>query len=442
MDSVSIITEKRDGKPLSDEQIRWFVDSYVKGDVPDYQMSAFLMAVYFQGMSGHEVESLTNAMIKSGVQTDISFLNTLPVDKHSTGGVGDKISLLLAPLVAGAGVPVPMMSGRGLGHTGGTLDKLESIPGLRTDLSQEQFKNEIAQTGFAMAGQTEELVPADKKMYALRDVTGTVPSIPLICASIISKKKAEGTGGLVLDVKLGKGAFFRSQEKTRELAKALVNLGNRMGIKTVALLTDMDEPLGFAVGNWLETKEAILTLKKGEGPEDIIELTIELGSLMVVLGGKAENRDQGREIIKRVLESGKGFELFKEMVRMQGGDVSVVEDPDSVRSAGFSKKINSDSDGYIAAIDALKTGLAANVLGAGRKTVEDRIDPLAGIVLYKKTGDFVKKGETLAVLHSEKESLFEEAEQIINGAWGISSGPVEKKSKIIELYDEKGLVNF
>ncbi|RKY75246.1 thymidine phosphorylase, partial [candidate division KSB1 bacterium] len=425
MDSVSIITEKRDGRPLSDHQIKWFVDSYIKGDIPDYQMSAFLMAVYFQGMSGHEVESLTNAMIKSGVQTDLSFLNALPVDKHSTGGVGDKISLLLAPLVAGAGVPVPMMSGRGLGHTGGTLDKLESIPGLRTDLSQEQFKNEIAQTGFAMAGQTEELVPADKKMYALRDVTGTVPSIPLICASIISKKKAEGTGALVLDVKLGKGAFFRSQEKTRELAKALVNLGNRMGIKTVALLTDMDEPLGFAVGNWLETKEAILALKKGEGPEDIIELTIELGALMVVLGGKAENRDQGREIIKEVLESGKGFELFKEMVRMQGGDVSVVEDPDSVGSSSFLKEIKASSDGYIKSIDALKTGLAANVLGAGRKTVEDKIDPLAGIVLYKKTGDFVKKGQILAVLHTEKESLFEEAEQIINGAWEISSGPLE-----------------
>jgi len=441
MDFVSIITQKRDGRPLTKDQILWVIDEYTKGSIPDYQMSAFLMAVYFRGMTTDEVTVLTNAMINSGRSVDLSSLDCPLVDKHSTGGVGDKISLILAPLVAGAGVSVPMMSGRGLGHTGGTLDKLEAIPGLHTNLTIEEFKEEIKKIGFAMAGQTDQLVPADKKMYALRDVTGTVPSIPLICASIISKKRAEGTKGLVLDVKVGSGAFLQSEEKTRELARALVSLGNRTGMYTVALLTDMDEPLGFTVGNWLETKESILALK-GQGPDDVMDITTALGGLMLVLGKKAESIELGKEQIMKVLESGRGLELFREMVILQGGNVSFVDDPDSFELPKYSRTVKAGKSGWLVRADALKIGIAAGRLGAGRRKKTDKIDHGAGIVLHKKRGDEVKKGDDLATLYTSDKNLFDEAEYVLKDAWEVGDEVYEKKSKIIDIIDEKGKISL
>jgi len=441
MDFVSIITQKRDGKPLTKGQISWMIDKYTKGSIPDYQMSAFLMAVYFNGMAEEEVMLLTRAMINSGKTVDLSGLGTPLVDKHSTGGVGDKISLILAPLVAGAGVSVPMMSGRGLGHTGGTLDKLEAIPGLRTNLTIDKFRDEIKKIGFAMTGQTGQLVPADKKMYALRDVTATVPSIPLICASIISKKKAEGAKGLVLDVKMGSGAFLKSDDKTRKLAEALVRLGDMSGMHTIALLTEMNEPLGFTVGNWLETKESILALK-GQGPDDVMEVTTALGGLMLVLGKKAKSIEQGKEQILKVLESGKGFELFREMVIIQGGDVSFVDDPESYALPKYARVITAGRKGFISAEDALKIGIAAGHLGAGRIKVTDRIDPGAGIVLHKKIGDQVEEGGKLATLYTSNKILLNEAEAILADAWKIEDKIIEKKSKVIDLIDIEGKISL
>jgi len=442
MDAQQIITAKRDGDPLKEEQLSWLIDAYVRGSVPDYQMSAFLMAVYFQGMTGPEVTALTRAMIHSGSSIDLSGMARKPVDKHSTGGVGDKISLLLAPLAAAAGVPVPMMSGRGLGHTGGTLDKLEAIPGLRTDLSLEKFMRELRTLGYAMGGQTQDLVPADKKMYALRDVTGTVPSIPLICASIISKKKAEGAEGLVLDVKAGKGAFLTSRKEAESLARALVHLGNSTGMRTIALLTDMDEPIGYTVGNWLETKEAVLTLKHGHGPHDVVELTTELGALMLITSGIARGMEEGREIITGLLENGSGFDLFRRMVAEQGGDTAFVDDPDSMDLSPVMHTVRSAAGGFIASIDALAIGQASVRLGAGRQKLDDVIDPLAGIVLCRKVGEAVEPGEDLAVLHTARQDAAEQAEERLRDAWHITKEPVAQKSRIITLYDEAGLLTL
>ncbi len=420
MRMVDIIEKKRDGETLTKEEIHEVVERYVREEIPDYQMSALFMAVYFRGMTAEETRFLTGAMLNSGDRIDLSSLPGITVDKHSTGGVGDKVSLVLAPLAAAAGVPVPMMSGRGLGHTGGTLDKLEAIPGFRTDLGEKRFRQEVAEIGFGMIGQSERLVPADRKMYALRDVTGTVPSIPLICASIISKKKAEGADCLVLDVKTGSGAFLPRAEDTERLARELVRLGNDLSLRTVAQLTAMDDPLGLAVGNWLETREAVDCLR-GEGPADVMEVTFRLGSLMLALAGISASLEEGEQRIDQVLRSGEGFERFCRMVEYQGGDVSVIRRPESYPAAAFSRDIKAEKDGFVSGVEARQTGLTAVLLGAGRSRKEDGVDPKAGIILKKKRGDTVKQGEVVATLCTSREDTLSEAGEILLGAYSFSN---------------------
>lgn len=402
MNMVEAIIRKRDGGVLSGDEISGLVRAYVSGEVPDYQMSAFLMAVVLRGMNEDETVALTNAFIDSGETIDLSSVLGIKVDKHSTGGVGDKISLILAPLVAAAGVPVPMMAGRGLGHTGGTLDKLESIPGFTTQLSESAFRDQLASVGCAIIGQSERIVPADRKVYALRDVTGTVPSIPLICASILSKKKAEGTDGLVLDVKLGRGAFLSGREETVKLAESLVRLGKGLGLKTVALLTGMDQPLGRMVGNRLEVLESIEVLS-GKGPADVRDLTFALGAEMLVLAGKVRTPEEGLPVLAGLLNSGAAWKKFLEMVKAQGGDVSFVEHPERWPKARYEIPVPCPADGWVAGIYAAAVGILCTDLGAGRSRMEDAIDPAAGAVLLKKKGDPVGKGETLAVLHADRD---------------------------------------
>ncbi len=400
---VDLICRKRDGKLLSKNEIQWMIADYIKGDIPDYQMSALLMAIVFRGMNKEETTFLTESMIASGDSIDLSDIPGIKVDKHSTGGVGDKISLVLAPVAAAAGIVVPMMSGRGLGHTGGTLDKLEAIPGFNTDLSVSEFKKILKKIGFAMMGQTDAIVPADRKLYSLRDVSGTVPSIPLICSSIISKKKAEGTEALVMDVKVGSGAFIQDRKKAATLAHTLVELGNELNIKTAALLTNMDEPLGYTVGNWLETKEAINVLK-GEGPEDIVELVAALGGAMLMLGGMTDETSKGKRMIKKLIDSGKGYDKFLQMVDVQGGDTSVVEKPENFPFTGEMITVKSPLSGYIKSVNALKTGFLSVELGAGRKKREDKVDPGAGIEFLKKRGEKISRNEPVAVLYTKKKA--------------------------------------
>jgi pyrimidine-nucleoside phosphorylase len=416
---VTLIEKKRDGGALSPEEISGLVRGYVSGSIPDYQMSAFLMAVVLRGMDDAETRAMTEAYVASGDVIDLSSVPGIKVDKHSTGGVGDKVSLILAPLAAAAGVPVPMMAGRGLGHTGGTLDKLESIPGFSTQLSESAFRNQVASIGCAIMGQTERVAPADRKIYALRDVTGTVPSLPLICSSILGKKKAEGTDALVLDVKLGRGAFFRKREETVRLAKSLVSLGSRLGIRSVALLTAMDQPLGRAVGNWLEVRESVDVLR-GSGPEDVLDVTLALGAEMLVLGGKARTRGEGTGILRKLLNSGAAYDAFIRMVKAQGGDASVIENPEKVPRAAIIVTVESPSDGWVAGLDALAVGEISLGLGAGRMRKEDAVDPFAGIVLNKKTGDRVRKGETLAVISTNRKAVVEESKSRLIKAFQFS----------------------
>lgn len=401
MNPVEIISKKRDGKALAPDEIRWMVREYVRGNVPDYQMSALLMAVYFQGMSVSETAALTEAMTASGDRMDLSGVSGIKVDKHSTGGVGDKVSLVLAPLAAAAGVVVPMMSGRGLGHTGGTLDKLEAIPGFRTQLTEAEFRRILMKNGFAMIGQTDSVVPADRLLYALRDVTATVPSIPLICSSIISKKKAEGADALIIDVKTGNGAFLPEREKTLSLARNLVRLGNELGMKTKALLTSMDQPLGRAAGNWPETREAIEALQ-GRGPEDLMEVTLHLGGWMCELGGAAQSHEAGVRRLREKLDSGEGFERFMRMTELQGGDVKVVEHPDRYPHKAKAIEIPAPSTGRIVRMNTTALGMLCVSLGAGRIRKEDPVDPAAGVTLDKKIGDSVRKGERLATLYTSR----------------------------------------
>jgi pyrimidine-nucleoside phosphorylase len=436
MNSVDIITKKRDGQPLTREEIEWMVTHYSRGRLPDYQMSAFLMSVYFQGMDREETQTLTQAMMHSGDMIDLSSIPGIKVDKHSTGGVGDKVSLMLAPLVAAAGVPVPMMSGRGLGHTGGTLDKLESIPGFTTRLTPKAFRKEIDTIGFAMMGQTSQIVPADGKMYGLRDVTGTVPSIPLICSSIISKKKAEGADALVLDVKVGRGTFFQQRKKSLLLARELVWLGNALSMRTVALMTAMDEPLGNTIGNWWETREAIEALQ-GQGPPDLIEITTVLGGVMLVLGEKADTIREGQKKILRHIKSGEGFKRFLAMTEMQGGDCSVVEDPGKYPLPENSVDVASPAPGFIGSIDARKIGLLAMELGAGRVRKEEPIDPAAGIRLFKKTGHPVRKGDRLATLYTNKNISPDILVSRLLESFTFMVGPPKKTPLIESFIDEK-----
>jgi len=403
MRMVDLIVKKRCGEELTDEEIRYWIKGYVSGDIPDYQTSAMTMAILFRGMNKREVSTLTDAMEHSGDVLDLSAIKGIKVDKHSTGGVGDKTSLVLGPMVAACGAPMVKLSGRGLGHTGGTLDKLESIPGFRTSLAEDEFVKQVNEIGLAIAGQTKNLVPADKKMYALRDVTGTVESIPLIAASVMSKKLAAGTDGILLDVTVGKGAFMKNIDDARTLAKLMVEIGTRLKRNTIAVLSDMNEPLGMAVGNALEVKEAIASLK-GHGPEDLMELCYTSGSLILTQAKIAKDVNEGRRMLEETIRSGKAFEKFLLMVKAQGGDPSYIENPEKFPLAKHQIEVIAPKNGYVKSINALGIGLASMQLGGGRETMDDVIDMSAGIMLNKKVGDYVNKGEVLCVLHTNKDA--------------------------------------
>lgn len=404
MRMVDLIAKKRDGKELTTEEINFFIEGYTKGDIPDYQVSAMNMAIYFQDMSDRERADLTMAMVNSGETIDLSAIEGIKVDKHSTGGVGDTTTLVLAPLVAALDIPVAKMSGRGLGHTGGTIDKLESIPGFHVEISKEEFANLVNQHKIAVIGQTGNLTPADKKLYALRDVTATVNSIPLIASSIMSKKIAAGSDAIVLDVKTGAGAFMKTVEDAKELAHAMVSIGNNVGRKTMAVISDMSQPLGVAIGNSLEVQEAILALR-GEGPKDLEELCLALGRQMVYLARKAESLEEAEEMLREVIRNGKALEKFKEFIQNQGGDPSVVDDPDRLPKAKYLIELPAQRDGVVAELVADEIGTAAMWLGAGRATKESEIDLAVGLMLNKKVGDTVKKGESLVTIHANREDV-------------------------------------
>jgi len=406
MRMVDIIEKKRDGGVLTDEEIRFFISGYVDGSIPDYQASALAMAIYFRGMDDHEIAVLTDAMMHSGDIVDLSNIQGIKADKHSTGGVGDKTSLAAGPIVAACGVKMAKMSGRGLGHTGGTLDKLESIPGFRIGLTIEEYENQVNKIGLAIIGQTGEVVPADKKLYALRDVTATVPSVPLIASSIMSKKLAGGSDIILLDVKVGDGAFMKTKEAAMELATKMVAIGKQLGRKVMAVLTKMEEPLGLAVGNSLEVKEAIETLN-GRGPADFNELVFDATAKILLAAGKVKTLEEGFEKSKEVVANGSALRKFAEMVEAQGGDPEYIYHPEKFPQSKYDVAILSDRDGYVARIAAHDIGVAAMRLGAGRETMEDTIDPSAGILLCKKVGDFVKAGEPLAHAYTNKENAEE-----------------------------------
>lgn len=406
MRMVDIIIKKQNGKELTTEEIQFFVNGYTDGSIPDYQASALAMAIFFQDMSDRERADLTMAMVNSGETIDLSAIEGIKVDKHSTGGVGDTTTLVLAPLVAALDVPVAKMSGRGLGHTGGTIDKLEAIDGFHVELSKEEFIKLVNRDKVAVIGQSGNLTPADKKLYALRDVTGTVNSIPLIASSIMSKKIAAGADAIVLDVKTGAGAFMKTEEDAAELAKAMVRIGNKVGRQTMAVISDMSQPLGFAIGNALEVKEAIDTLK-GEGPEDLHELVLTLGSQMVVLAKKAGTLDEARAKLEEVMKNGKALEKFKDFLKNQGGDSSIVDDPSKLPQAAYHIDVPAKEAGVVSEIVADEIGVAAMLLGAGRATKEDEIDLAVGILLRKKVGDKVEKGEPLVTLYANRENVDE-----------------------------------
>ncbi|MBU8709171.1 MULTISPECIES: pyrimidine-nucleoside phosphorylase [Bacillus] len=406
MRMVDIIIKKQNGKELTTEEIQFFVNGYTDGSIPDYQASALAMAIFFQDMSDRERADLTMAMVNSGETIDLSAIEGIKVDKHSTGGVGDTTTLVLAPLVAALDVPVAKMSGRGLGHTGGTIDKLEAIDGFHVELTKDEFIKLVNRDKVAVIGQSGNLTPADKKLYALRDVTGTVNSIPLIASSIMSKKIAAGADAIVLDVKTGAGAFMKTEEDAAELAKAMVRIGNNVGRQTMAVISDMSQPLGFAIGNALEVKEAIDTLK-GEGPEDLHELVLTLGSQMVVLAKKAATLDEARAKLEEVMKNGKALEKFKDFLKNQGGDSSIVDDPSKLPQAAYQIDVPAKEAGVVSEIVADEIGVAAMLLGAGRATKEDEIDLAVGIMLRKKVGDKVEKGEPLVTLYANRENVDE-----------------------------------
>ena len=433
MRMVDLIIKKREGHALTREEIAFWIDGYVNGVIPDYQVSAMNMAILFKGMTEEEVINLTDLMEHSGETLDLSVLKGVKVDKHSTGGVGDKTSLVLGPMVAACGATMVKLSGRGLGHTGGTLDKLESIPGLRIALSEKEFEDQINDIGIAIAGQTQSLVPADKKMYALRDVTGTVESIPLIAASVMSKKLAAGTDAILLDVTLGHGAFMKDIDQARTLAKLMVKIGNGLNRDTRAVLSNMNEPLGLAVGNALEVKEAIAALHD-EGPEDLMELCYTSGSIMLVQAHIARNQTEGRLMLEKVIKDGSAFNKFLEMVKAQGGDVDYILHPEKFAIAKNIIPIYAKNRGYIKDIDALAIGLASMTLGGGRETLDDVIDMSAGIMLEKKVGDQVNEGDVLCYLHSNKNvTLINRVAKEVLNAYQITSEKVEKPKVILEI---------
>lgn len=428
---VDIIEKKRDGGSLSKSEISFFVNGYSRGEIPDYQASALAMAIYFRGMNPEETANLTDAMMHSGDTIDLSSIAGVKVDKHSTGGVGDKTSLALGPLVAACGAKLAKMSGRGLGHTGGTLDKMESIPGTRIDLSEQEFIDQVNKIGIAINGQTAQITPADKKLYALRDVTATVDSLPLIASSIMSKKLASGSDCILLDVKFGSGAFMKTLDDAKKLAKTMVEIGDSLGRDTRAIITDMDQPLGLAVGNALEVKEAIATLN-GHGPKDFVELIEQAGSIMLEQAKIAKTQEEGIALIRKAIADGSGLEKLRQMIAAQGGDDSYVTNPEKFPMASHIIPVVSEKEGYLTRIDSLSIGLAAMKLGAGRETMESKIDMAAGIVLNKKVGDKVLKGEVLAYCHTNKE-VEESILREVSGAFVYSKTPI-KTAPIVHAY--------
>jgi len=428
--AIDVIRKKRDGGELSRGEIDYLVNSYTVGDIPDYQVSAWLMAVVWRGMTRAETAALTDAMLHSGEILDLSALAGKKVDKHSTGGVGDKTSLVLAPLAAAAGVAVPMISGRGLGHTGGTLDKLEAIPGFNVNLPVAEFRRVLESCGCAMIGQTAEIAPADRKLYALRDVTGTVESPYLICASIMSKKLAEGIDALVLDVKTGSGAFMKNEKDAAFLAELMVETGERMGKQVVALITDMDQPLGCMIGNALEVVEVVEVLR-GEGPQDLRELCLELSGWMLHLGGVAGTVADGKKESEKLLASGKALDRFRKMVELQGGDPRTIDDPKKLPQARNTTIVSSPRGGYLASLQCEQIGTACVILGGGRERKEDSVDPAVGIVLHRKVGDAVSAGEPLATIHYNSESRADRAKQLLTESYRISDAPAGEKRPLI-----------
>jgi pyrimidine-nucleoside phosphorylase len=428
MNTIEIIRKKRDKKSLTKEEIDFLISGYTKGKIPDYQFSAFLMAAFINGMNKDETASLTNAMLYSGKIVDLSSIKGVKVDKHSTGGVGDKTSLIIAPIAAAAGVYVPMISGRGLGHTGGTLDKLESIPGFKTDLTLNQYKNVLKKTNAVLIGQTKEIAPADKLIYALRDVTATVESIPLITGSIMSKKLAEGIDALVLDVKTGNGAFMKEMKDAEQLAHSLYDTAKAFGKKCIAFITDMNQPLGNYIGNWLEVYESIQVLRDGK-KNDLTELSLILSGAMIYLGNKAKTLEEGIEKAITILNSGKAFDKFLEIVKAQGGDVSYLKNPEKYPKSKYHKKIKLVNEGYLSFVNTYEIGMAAIDLGAGRLKKEDKIDPKAGIIFNFKIGDKISRDDVIAELFSDSNEKIKLAEKRVLKAVSLSN----KKVKSLDL---------
>ena len=438
MRAVDLIVKKREGQPLTEEEISFLIQGYVEGGIPVYQMSSFAMAVFFKGMSFEETGYLTRAMIDSGQVIDLSGIGAPLVDKHSTGGVGDKVSLILAPLAAACGCTVPMMSGRALGHTGGTLDKLESIPGYRTDLSVQRFTELLKRTGFAMTGQSEHIVPADRKLYALRDVTGTVESIPLITASIMSKKFAEGAASLVFDVKCGSGAFMKNLDQARALAVSLVRTGTGLGRRIRAVLSDMDQPLGLMVGNFLEVREVVEVLRGG-GPKDLLDLTIRLTAHMLVLADLQADIPQAEAECRRKLKDGSAWEKFIENVALQGGDTKAVEKEDGGPRASLIEPSFAPKSGVLQRVDAYKIGIAAGLLGASREKKEDEVLPDVGIELKKIQGDAVQAGEALCLIHGRNSKSVSRARSYVEAAYSIGEEETAPRDRILEEIGEDDL---
>jgi len=433
MRMIDLINKKKHGESLTGAEIDYIVQGYTQGKIPDYQMSAFLMAVYFKGMNTEEISNLTMSMVNSGEVVDLSGIEGIKVDKHSSGGVGDKLSLIIIPLCASLGIPVAKMSGRGLGHTGGTIDKLESIEGFRTELSKEEFINNLNMYNMAIVSQAENLTPADKKIYALRDVTGTVDSIPLIASSIMSKKIASGCDRIVLDVKVGSGAFMKSLDDAVILARTMVDIGKSLGKTTIAIVTDMNQPLGHEVGNANEVREAIEVLK-GNGAGDVTAISLTIASYMAVLAGVFPNFESAYKGMGELIESGKALEKFKELVRIQGGNEQITENPDLLPQARKHIEVKASESGFINSIDAESIGVSAMLLGAGRKTKEDKIDPSAGITILRKVGDEVKIGDTLCVLHTNLPE-WDDAEKLSKGALSIKNekpAPIKYVHEVIE----------
>ncbi|WHH59437.1 pyrimidine-nucleoside phosphorylase [Petroclostridium sp. X23] len=441
MRMYDIIAKKRDHMELSAEEIAYWIQGYTKGEIPDYQSSALLMSIFLNGMNQQETADLTMAMAASGEQLDLSDIRGIKVDKHSTGGVGDKTTLILGPLVASAGVSVAKMSGRGLGHTGGTIDKVESIPGFNTQLKKEEFIYNVNNIGIALAGQTGNLVPADKKLYALRDVTATVNNLSLIASSIMSKKIASGSDAIVLDVKTGSGAFMKDTEEAFQLAQEMIRIGIGVGREVVAVITDMDQPLGYAVGNSVEVIESIETLK-GNGPQDLIELCLILGSYMLLMGKVVDNIEEGESILRKKLSSGKALKKFEEWIAHQGGNIGVINDYHLFPKSEYIRPVIAKDTGTVASIDSERVGIASLLSGAGRITKESQIDLGAGIILQKKIGNKVKSGEAIAEIYTNDASKINEIEETVLSAYKISQQPVQPRKLIHGIVSKEGTKRF